>query len=150
MTTGLWCHLEPGTPGTRLSFVHKRCEPESSALPFHSHQVQEESRTEEEIHKMRRRHWRFQVSCLFCCFCCSVPKSFLTLHPCGLKASLSFTISQSLLKLMSIESEMPSNHPLLSPSPPALNLSQHHSRNASVLWCSAFFICFSFSSVTQS
>ena len=125
MTTGLWCHLEPGTPGTRLSFVHKRCEPESSALPFHSHQVQEESRTEEEIHKMRRRHWRFQVSCLFCCFCCSVPKSFLTLQPCGLKASLSFTISQSLLKLMSIESVMPSNHPLLSPSPPALNLSQH-------------------------
>ena len=45
------------------------------------------------------------------------------------QASLSFTISQSLLKFMSIESVMPSNyltsHPLLSPSPPALNLSQH-------------------------
>ena len=59
----------------------------------------------------------------FCC--CSVTKSCLTLWPHGLKASLSFTISQSLLKLMSIESVMPSNHPLLSPSPPALNLSQH-------------------------
>ena len=34
--------------------------------------------------------------------------------------------SQSLLKLMSIESLMPSNHHILSsPSPPAFNLSQH-------------------------
>ena len=39
------------------------------------------------------------------------------------QASLSFTISQSLLKLTPIESMMPSNYPLLSPSPPALNLS---------------------------
>ena len=42
------------------------------------------------------------------------------------QASLSITISWSLLKLMSIESVMPSNHLILSsPSPPALNLSQH-------------------------
>ena len=42
------------------------------------------------------------------------------------QASLSITNSQSLLKLMSIESLMPSNHPiLLSPSPPAFNLFQH-------------------------
>ena len=44
-------------------------------------------------------------------------------------ASLSFTISLSLLKLMSIEPVMPSNHlilcPLLSPSPPTFSLSQH-------------------------
>ena len=41
------------------------------------------------------------------------------------QASLSFTISQHLLKLMSIVSVMPSNHFILSsPSPPALNLSQ--------------------------
>ena len=41
-------------------------------------------------------------------------------------ASLSITNSQSLLKLMSIESVMPSNHFILSsPSPPAFNLSQH-------------------------
>jgi len=45
------------------------------------------------------------------------------------QASLSFTISQSLLKLTSIESMMPSNHlipchPLL---PPAFSLSQHQS-----------------------
>ena len=43
------------------------------------------------------------------------------------QASVSFTISQSLLKLMSIESVMPIqlSQPLLSPSPPALTLSQH-------------------------
>ena len=45
------------------------------------------------------------------------------------QASLSFTISQSLCKLMSIESMMPSNHLILcyplSPSSPALNLSQY-------------------------
>ena len=42
------------------------------------------------------------------------------------QAFLYFTISQSMLKLMSIESVMPSNHLILSsPSPPAFNLSQH-------------------------
>ena len=41
----------------------------------------------------------------------SVTKSCLT--PAALQASLSFTISQSLLKLMSIESVMPSNHLIL-------------------------------------
>ena len=42
------------------------------------------------------------------------------------QASLSFTISQSLLKLISIESVMSSNHFILSPSSPfAFNLSQH-------------------------
>ena len=44
---------------------------------------------------------------------CSLPGSFV--HP---------QLSE-LLKLMSIESMMPSNHPLSSPSPPALSLSQH-------------------------
>ena len=43
------------------------------------------------------------------------------------QASLSCTISQNLVKLMSIELLMPSKplHPLSSPSPPAFNLSQH-------------------------
>ena len=43
------------------------------------------------------------------------------------QASQSITSSPSLLKLMSIESVMPSNHLILlsSPSPPTLNLSQH-------------------------
>ena len=43
------------------------------------------------------------------------------------RLKLAFTISWSLLKLMSIESVMSSNHFILCcpPSPPALNLSQH-------------------------
>ena len=43
----------------------------------------------------------------------------------ALPASLSFTISRSLLRFMSIESVMLSNHPLLPLSPFAFNLSQH-------------------------
>ena len=44
----------------------------------------------------------------------------------ALQASLSSIVSSSLLRLMSIESVMPSNHLILSsPSPPAFNLSQH-------------------------
>ena len=38
---------------------------------------------------------------------------FETPWPAACQASLSFTITQSLLKLMSIESEMPSNHLVL-------------------------------------
>ena len=42
------------------------------------------------------------------------------------QASLSFTISQSLLKLMSVEFDaIQLSHPLSSPSPSAFNLSQH-------------------------
>ena len=41
------------------------------------------------------------------------------------QASLSFTISWSLLKLMSVELVIQPSNPLLSPSPPALNLSQY-------------------------
>ena len=47
--------------------------------------------------------------------CCSVTQSCLTLWDpmdCKNQASLSFTISWSLLTLMSIESVMPSNHPV--------------------------------------
>ena len=48
--------------------------------------------------------------------CCSVAKSCLTLHypmDCSTQASLPFTLFWSLLKLMSIESVMPSNHLIL-------------------------------------
>ena len=50
-------------------------------------------------------------------------------HPwtAACQASLSFTISQSLLKLVYIESVMPYNHLILiAPSPPTINLSQNH------------------------
>ena len=50
---------------------------------------------------------------------------FVTQWTAACQVSLSFTISQSLLKLMSVESVMASNQLILSPtSPPALNLSQ--------------------------
>ena len=47
--------------------------------------------------------------------CCSVTKLCLSVTPwtAARQASLSFTISRSLLKLMSIESVMPSNHLIL-------------------------------------
>ena len=51
--------------------------------------------------------------------------SFVALWTAARQASLSITVSPSLLKLVSVESVMPSNHLILpSPSPPALNLSQ--------------------------
>ena len=51
---------------------------------------------------------------------------FATPWTAAFQASLSITSSRSLLKPMSIESVMPSNHLILSlPSPPALNLSRH-------------------------
>ena len=52
---------------------------------------------------------------------------FATPWTAARRASLSITNAQSLLKVMSIESVMQSNHhhPLLSPSPPTFNLSQH-------------------------
>ena len=59
-------------------------------------------------------------------FSCSFVSDSLWPHELQNQASLSITNSQSLLKLMSIESVMPSNHLMLSsPSPPAFNLVQH-------------------------
>ena len=61
---------------------------------------------------------------------------FVTPWTVACQASLSFNISWSLLRLMSTETVMPSNHPLLPPSPPAFNLSQHEGliSNQSALW----------------
>ena len=49
---------------------------------------------------------------------------FVTVWTTTCQALLSFTISQSFLKPMSIELVVLSNHPLSSPSPPVFNLSQ--------------------------
>ena len=53
--------------------------------------------------------------------------AFATPWAAARQASLSITNTQSLLKLMSIASLMPSNNLILlsSPSPPAFNLSQN-------------------------
>ena len=75
------------------------------------------------------------------CFCCqfssvqSLSRVWLFATPwiAADQASLSITNSWSSLKLMSIESVMPSNHLLLSsPFPPAPNPSQHQSLFQSV------------------
>ena len=52
---------------------------------------------------------------------------FVTPWTAAHQASLSFTISQSLLKLKSylVDDSIEPSYPLSSPSPPALNLSQH-------------------------
>jgi len=49
----------------------------------------------------------------FCCSGAQLCLNFVTQWTAARRASLSFTISQSLLKLMSIESMMPSNHLIL-------------------------------------
>ena len=56
---------------------------------------------------------------------------FTTAWTAAHQASLSFTISQSLLKLMSVwvSDAIQPPHPLSTPSPPALDLSQHQGRN---------------------
>ena len=60
-------------------------------------------------------------------FRCSVVSDFVIPWTAECQASLSITNSQSLLKLMSIESVISSNHLILCcpPSPLALNLFQH-------------------------
>ena len=63
----------------------------------------------------------------FTCCCCSAAKSCLTLCNPMNCSTPGFPVLHHLpefAQLMSIESVMPS-HPLLSPSPPAFNLSQH-------------------------
>ena len=69
------------------------------------------------------------MPCCYCC-CCSVPhvQLFATPWAAACQAPLSFTISQNLLKLMSIESVIPSNiSSSVVPSPPVFNLSQQQS-----------------------
>ena len=64
------------------------------------------------------------------------------------QASLSFTISWNLLKLMSTESVMSSNsHPLSSPCPPVFNLSQHLGL---FQWAGSFPVSWLFASGGQS
>jgi len=71
-------------------------------------------------------------------FSCSVMSDSATPWTAARPTSLSITISQSLLKLMSIEAVMPSNHLILlsSPLPPAFNLSQHQGLSNESVLCS--------------
>ena len=72
------------------------------------------------------KRWQLSCSCSVQLLSC-VPL-FATPWPAARQACLSITNSQSLLKLMSIESVMPSSHlidALSSPSPLVPNPSQH-------------------------
>ena len=72
--------------------------------------------------KLEQGYLRFSLSLFFL-----VTQPCLTLcdpMDCSSQTSLSFTISWSLLRLMSINAILPS-HPLLPPSPPALYHPQH-------------------------
>ena len=69
-------------------------------------------------------------------FSSSVMSNSATPWTAAQQASLSFTISWSLLKLMFIESVMPSNHLILChPSPPAFNLSKHQGPFNELAFC---------------
>ena len=61
---------------------------------------------------------------------------FATPRTAAHQTPLSFTVSWSLLKLMSIELVMPSNHLILSSPSPALNLSQHQDIVRGLFLCS--------------
>ena len=80
---------------------------------------------------------------------------FATPWTAACQTSLSFTISRSLLKLMSIELMMTSNHLILCcpPSPPACNLSRHQGLfqevSSSIRWPKYWRFIFSISSANE-
>ena len=94
-------------------------------------------RLKSSLHEERKFHIYNKLLFFHLCTCWSsqkLPSSvqfsrsvFVTPWITAHQASLSITNSQSLLKLMSIESgdAIQPSHPLSSPSPPALNPSQH-------------------------
>ena len=77
-------------------------------------------------HLYRKEMW-IGSFLIYCC-CCSVTQSCPTFWASWIaacQASLSFTNSWILLKLMSIELVMPSNHLILCHPLPAFSISQH-------------------------
>ena len=78
-------------------------------------------------HKSKTYSRRTNTQKIVVIVCCSVVSDSVIPWTAAHQASLSFTISQNLLKLTSIESvdAIQSSHLLLSPSPLAFNLSQH-------------------------
>ena len=69
-----------------------------------------------QMHQEIKRNSAHGNMLLLICYCCSVTKSWSTLcdpMAIALQASLSFTISQSLLKFMSLESVILSNYLIL-------------------------------------
>ena len=78
--------------------------------------------------EQQSENWQKGVLTSLLLFSCPVISTFVTPWTAARQASLPFSISQGLLKLMSIESMMLSNHLIFCyprPPPPALNLSQN-------------------------
>ena len=67
---------------------------------------------QKEYHKIMF-HWKCRVIKILLFFCCKLFQLFETPWTAAHQVSLPFTISQSLLKLTSIELVMPSNHLIL-------------------------------------
>ena len=80
----------------------------------------------------------YGMSFIVPCWRCSVTQLCFFVIPwtAAHQTSLSFTISQNLLKLISTEFAIQPPHPLLPPSAPALNLSQLRSFPVSPLFAS--------------
>jgi len=78
-----------------------------------SHQQRSLARYSPQGHKESDLTAHMDTHCTLLLFSCSVVSSSLQPHGCSIRASLSFTISWSLLKVMSIESVMPFSHLLL-------------------------------------
>jgi len=92
-------------------------------------QMKEQDKTSEkqlhevEIGNIPEKEFKIIIAQMILVQSLSCVQLFATPWTAAHQASLSITNSQSLLKLMSIKSVMPSNHLIL--SPPAFNLSQH-------------------------
>ena len=104
----LVCGTTNTRPGANLrSDVHYKC-----ALPY-PQTADSTSTVPVDSTVLKDPEWLLPKSP---CWCCSVTQSSLTLcnpRTAACQASLSFTISWSLLKLMPVESTMPSNQPIL-------------------------------------
>ena len=109
---------------------------QSSALSLFGLELYFPSQLQEEMIYLNSQWLELQCQFLVVLLVQSLSRVWLFVTPwmAAHQASPSFTISRSLLKLMSTESTMPSNHSSSVPaSPPALSVSQHQ-RIAYLLW----------------
>ena len=87
------------------------------------------TKKQQQHHRISHPLWIYKLHCIKIQFSSVQSLSrvwlFATPWTAACQASLSTTNSWSLLKLKSIKSVIQPSHPLSSPSPPAINLSQH-------------------------
>ena len=106
---------------------------------------QKEEYSKQSEHHEQKLVYQAQKCKSGCLCCCSVTQSGPTPWTAALQASLSITTSQSLLKFMSVESVMPSNHLTLC-RPLSLCLQSFPAQVSSVLrWTKYWSFSFSIS-----